>query len=338
MVSLSKVRESNLQAPSALPAGLVAVFAGGTAGIGEMAMKAFTKHTLKPTVYFIGRSQEAADRLLRELKTLNPEGVYHFIKTDLSLLKNVDEVCRDIRNKEKTINVLFMTQGTLNTSTTTEEGLRTIIALTLYSRTRMTVNLLPAIQQAPSVRRVITVLAGTKEGALSVDDIPGNNVGITKTRGHGCSVLTLSLEEMSRQYPEVSFIHNFPGSVDTGIIRPGDGIMLRSIGVGFRVVMNALNKFLPEEEVGERHAFFCLSGRYPPKHLGEGMQGVPSDAIAAGADGKSGSGFYSLDWDGESASDEVVEMLDKYRAEGMVGKVWEHLEGEFKRITGTTSI
>jgi hypothetical protein len=212
------------------------------------------------------------------------------------------------------------------------------MALSLYSRTRMTVNLLPAIQKASSIRRVITVLAGTKEGALAVDDISGHKVGITKARGHGASVLTLSSEELSRQYPEVSFIHNFPGSVDTNIIRPEDGIMMRSIGVGFRVVFMALNKYLPEEEVGERHAFFCLSGRYPPKQLGEGVQGVPSDVIATGADGKSGSGFYSIDWDGESASDKVVQMLDKYRADGMVGKVWGHLEGEFKRITGTVSI
>lgn len=117
MVAISKVLESNLLARSTLPSGLVAVFAGATAGIGEMGLKAFAKHTLQPRIYFIGRSQEAGDRLQQELKTLNSEGTYNFIKTDLSLLKNVDDVCRDIKSKEKAINVLFMSQGTLKFGT-----------------------------------------------------------------------------------------------------------------------------------------------------------------------------------------------------------------------------
>lgn len=60
--------------------------------------------------------------------------------------------------------------------------------------------------------------------------------------------------------------------------------------------------------------------------------------VALGVDGKNGSGVYSVDWDGESASRQVVELLDRYRAEGAVDKVGEHIEGEFKRITGTASI
>jgi NAD(P)-dependent dehydrogenase (short-subunit alcohol dehydrogenase family) len=113
MVSLSEVHQTNASAVSKLPAGLVAVFAGATAGIGETALKAFAKHTLRPKIYFIGRSQEAGDRLQIELKELNPEGSYIFIKKDMSLLKNVDEVCRDIKSKEPVLNVLFLSQGTL---------------------------------------------------------------------------------------------------------------------------------------------------------------------------------------------------------------------------------
>ncbi|KAI5467899.1 hypothetical protein BGZ63DRAFT_410736 [Mariannaea sp. PMI_226] len=335
MVALSKVQESNLKASSALPAGLVAVFAGGTAGIGEMTMKSFTKHTVQPKIYFLGRSQQAGDRLLQELKTLNPDGTYHFLKTDLSLLKTVDEVCNEIKKKEKAINVLFMTQGTLNMSSTTEEGLRLITALSLYSRFRMAVNLLPLVRQATSIRRIVTVMAGTKEGRLYMDDIAGEKVPLTGSRAHMCSVITLALEELSRQAPEVSFIHNYPGAVETNLIRPGDGAMIRTVGMGMHVIMKALHVYIPEAEVSERHAWLCLSGRYAPKEKGEGVQGVPSDEIALGADGKRGSGFYSIDWNGDSAGEKVVQTLDKYRAEGAVAKVWEHFNGEFRRITGS---
>lgn len=113
MVSLSQVQQTNASAASKLPAGLVAIFAGATAGIGEAALKAFAKYTTRPRIYYIGRSQEAGDGLQSELKELNPEGEYIFIKKDMSLLKNVDEVCRDIKSKETVLNVLFLSQGTL---------------------------------------------------------------------------------------------------------------------------------------------------------------------------------------------------------------------------------
>ena len=113
MVSLTEVQQTNASAATKLPEGLVAVFAGATAGIGETALKDFAKYTLRPKIYFIGRSQEAGDQILVELKELNPEGNYVFIKKDMSLLKNVDEVCQDIKSKESVLNVLFMSQGTL---------------------------------------------------------------------------------------------------------------------------------------------------------------------------------------------------------------------------------
>lgn len=113
MVALSEVEAFNASAPKTLPPNLVAVFAGATAGIGETSLKAFAKHTVQPKIYFIGRSQESGDRILKELKGINADGEYSFIKADMSLLKNVDDVCRDIKRKESVINVLFLSQGTL---------------------------------------------------------------------------------------------------------------------------------------------------------------------------------------------------------------------------------
>lgn len=114
MVSLNQVQASNAQIQQTYPEGLVAVFAGATAGIGETSLREFARHASKPRIYIVGRSQQACDRLDHELKTINPTGTYVFIRSDVSLLRNVDQVCRDIRSKETAINVLFMSQGTLN--------------------------------------------------------------------------------------------------------------------------------------------------------------------------------------------------------------------------------
>jgi len=113
MVSLKEVQSSNVRISSSLPSGLVAVFVGATSGIGEYTLKQFARYTVKPRIYFIGRSQGAADRIQAECKTLNSEGEYIFIKADTSLIENVDNVCRDIRKKEAAINLLVLSTGML---------------------------------------------------------------------------------------------------------------------------------------------------------------------------------------------------------------------------------
>lgn len=113
MVSLPQVIASNERIASTFPPGLVAVFVGGTSGVGEYTLKAFAKYALKPRVYLVGRSQEAADRSINECKHLNPEGHFEFLKSDISLLKNVDETCRRIKSKETAINILLVSQGSM---------------------------------------------------------------------------------------------------------------------------------------------------------------------------------------------------------------------------------
>ena len=113
MVSLLDVQSSNSRIASALPPGLVAVFGGAASGIGETTLKQFAKHARQPRVYFVGRSQEAGDRIAAECKTLNSKGQYIFIKAETSLIRTVDDICRDIKSKEKSVNLLFLSTGTL---------------------------------------------------------------------------------------------------------------------------------------------------------------------------------------------------------------------------------
>ena len=60
------------------------------------------------------RNVEAGNRIISEMKKIQAEGEYSFIQKDVSLLKNVDEVCNEIKSKEGKVNLLFMTQGTLS--------------------------------------------------------------------------------------------------------------------------------------------------------------------------------------------------------------------------------
>lgn len=112
MVTLEQIQTSNAHIVSSLPSGLVAVFVGATRGIGESTLKQFVRYAVAPRVYFIGRDRTDGDRVSAELAHINPEGEYHFMGSDVSLLANVDELCREIKVKEKVINLLFLSCGT----------------------------------------------------------------------------------------------------------------------------------------------------------------------------------------------------------------------------------
>jgi NADP-dependent 3-hydroxy acid dehydrogenase YdfG len=113
MVSLEQIRASNARIKTALPAGLVAVFAGATSGIGESSLRQFVKNTVRPRIYFLGRSKQSGARVTSELQTLNPEGEYHFLSVDVSSIKAVDTVSLEIKEKEQVINLLFLSTGTM---------------------------------------------------------------------------------------------------------------------------------------------------------------------------------------------------------------------------------
>jgi NADP-dependent 3-hydroxy acid dehydrogenase YdfG len=113
MVTLDIVQSSNSHISSSLPEKLVAVFVGATSGIGEITLKKFAKYTLKPRVYFIGRSQEAGERIEVQCREINPAGEFTFIKADVSLIRVIDSVCETIKAKEKSINILFLSSGVI---------------------------------------------------------------------------------------------------------------------------------------------------------------------------------------------------------------------------------
>ncbi|KAI4202997.1 MAG: hypothetical protein LQ350_002214 [Teloschistes chrysophthalmus] len=335
MVILSEVQSSNARIASTLPAGLVAVFVGGTSGIGETALKQFVKHARQPRIYYIGRSQEAADRIATACKHLNPDGEYNLIKADTSLIRNVDPVCQEIRSKEKAVNVLCLTTGTLLSHTETSENLHFATSLAYYSRTRFIVNLLPLLKQASSLRRVVTVFAAGYEGPITTSDFQAWKVPMLSQRGHVSSLITVSLEALARDAPSVSFIHNFPGSVKTNLARGGEGAAIYVLKQVFKLIGPMIN--MPNEECGERQLFLATSGKYPSEDLE--ASGVPLTAgdspVANGTSGKSGSGVYSVGSDGESSGARVVKLLAQFRKEGMVEQVWKHTDEEFERITGS---
>ncbi|KAL7619523.1 hypothetical protein AAE478_010063 [Parahypoxylon ruwenzoriense] len=337
MVSLDAIQASNGRIAAELPTGLVAVFVGATSGIGETSLKQFVKHAKQPRIYFVGRSDEAADRIKAELKTLNSDGEYNFLKCDVSLLQNVDQACREIKTKVQTINLLFISTGTLATGTKTQEGLHVFTALVYYSRIRFVVNLLPLLKDATSLRRVVTVFAGTKEGPLFPNDWEGYNLGFAVGRGHFASMLTLAFEALAPETPEVSFVHVYPGFVKTGISRGSKGIAMAITKALFKVIGPFV--YIPLVEVGERQVFCSTSARFPTTgRIADGVPLTKELEEATSTDGKTGGGVYSIDYEAEPCDKKVLGTLAGLRKDGLVDELWKHTQDEFMRITQSLSI
>lgn len=113
MVNIKDVRASNATFKESKES-LTAVFVGGTSGIGKGTLKQFAKHAHAPKVYVVGRSKKSAQPLLDELAASNPQGTFVFLETEISLMKNVDKVCEEIKARESKIDLLFMTPGYLS--------------------------------------------------------------------------------------------------------------------------------------------------------------------------------------------------------------------------------
>ncbi|KAI1421650.1 NAD(P)-binding protein [Xylaria sp. FL1777] len=324
MVSLSSIIASNSRISSALPSGLVGLFVGATSGIGEATLKQFAQQTTRPRAYFVGRSQEAADRIVDECKKLNPAGQYIFRKADVSLIRVVDEVCKEIKAKEQSINLLFLSCGVSRLDRAkTAEDLHLLAALNYYARIRFITNLLPLIRQAQSLRRVVIVAGGGHEAELDRTDFPALKIPAEKLRGHLTSLVTLGLEAVAQTAPDVSFVHDYPGSVKTKLLENFPEELLKTL------------TYVPIEESGQRHLFLATSARFPSADKGD-TAGIPLEdgvEVAVGTSGEVGSGIYSVGADCESASPAVLKLLSDMRQRGLVQEVSQHTEAEFRRIT-----
>lgn len=212
----------------------------------------------------------------------------------------------------------------------TDEGLHYPAAVAVHARNRFMSNLLPLMRNATSLRRVVSVFIGGLEGQIKMDDFQGWNMKLMANRDHAASITTLSLESHHKAYPEVSFIHNFPGVIRGGIAR--------GINNPLTTVMSAVLKifggliFMPTEEAGERHVFLATSARYSAGK-DDAAPGVPlSDGIvpARGTNGEISGGVYSLDASGESASPAVEQCLAGLRKDGMVERVMDTINTDIE--------
>ncbi|KAE9363649.1 NAD(P)-binding protein [Stipitochalara longipes BDJ] len=339
MVALDIVHASNARLRELGP-GLVALFVGGTSGIGEFTLKAFVQNTISPRVYLVGRNATAADRIIKECGELNKEGKVEFLKADVSELKEVDRICKAIQQREKKINLIVQTQGNLNLNGRNEnpEGLDRKFTLNYYSRMRFIHNLLPQLRtasnEAPNFARSLSVLGAGHESAINLADLDLKTTFSTgRCAAHTTVMNDFMAEEFAAREPGISFLHSSPGVVNTGVARELP-LLLRGV---LKIATPLLWPFfVGADETGNRQLYLASSGIYPPAKPFEGASlaaGVPQSkelSISKGSDGQVGSGGYLVNWNGEIVGKE--KLLSDYRKQGLRKTIWEHTMGVFQKV------
>jgi hypothetical protein len=121
MVELDQVRSANSALVQRQP--IVAVFFGGTGGIGSYTIRALADIEAKNQgkglrAYIIGRKAKSGNEFVAECRTTYPSGDFKFIQAgDMSLMTGVDQACADLikaeeqHGDEARIDYLMLGQG-----------------------------------------------------------------------------------------------------------------------------------------------------------------------------------------------------------------------------------
>ncbi|KAJ7662554.1 hypothetical protein DFH06DRAFT_355244 [Mycena polygramma] len=219
----------------------VAVFVGGTSGIGQAMAEALARQTQgRAHIVLIGRNAAAAEKIITGFpKPTEEDGWAHeFVECDASSMTSVRAVSAALIQRLPRINFLVLTASgpkanSLIECGETPEGLDTHLAMRYFSRYLFTKELLPLLVHAREQGQpahVMTIL-----GAGMGFKIPSDDLGLAYARSRtikmlqGAVISAAATKGMMRsaayndglvawfaaQYPDIAFTHIYPGQVAT---------------------------------------------------------------------------------------------------------------------------
>ncbi|KAL1717961.1 hypothetical protein EV715DRAFT_202079 [Schizophyllum commune] len=217
MPSLATVREFNSHVtPIAKPP--VAVFVGGTSGIGRGMARAFAHHMKgNARLIIIGRNQSAADALIASLPA-PANTLSSFLPCEASLMRNIDAACAQLAKRDvDKINYLVLSVGEFVgfSHEETEEGVDKNYAALFFGRFRWIRNLAPMLDRAAEAgeeAKVMSVARAGKGGPVDWDDLDGKK-SLRQQRLSAPTYQDLMLQGFAKRHPKVAFTHSYPGLV-----------------------------------------------------------------------------------------------------------------------------
>ena len=324
MVSYKEIQASNALINDAT-APRIAVFVGGTSGIGSFTVRALVATGANLRIYLVGRksSEERTHAFIQELHTINPKAEVIWTEGEVALLAETKRVCEAIKSKEARVDLLFLTAGyaPFGKRRETAEGLEITQSLEYYSRMLFIMHLLPLLGEAEAPKVVSVLGGGMERASINLDDLdlkkPGNFGGM-KAQMQYLVMNTTTLETLANNNPNVTFIHSWPGWVNTGNLNRGVDPNSLMAWVGW-LILEPLIRLLSfsDEESGQRHLFQCTSAAFG----GRGVQWKGNPGINSVQ--KPTDGLFLVNYKCDCTPNAKVMPLLREKAQG---KIWDHTQ------------
>ncbi|KAJ7924680.1 hypothetical protein B0H13DRAFT_2315197 [Mycena leptocephala] len=196
-----------VQVPSYTP---VAIFVGGTSGIGQGMAVAFACPTKgNAHIVLVGRNRATAESILATFPKPGPGVTHEFIECDMTLMSNVNRVETELRARIQKINFL--------------------LAVHYYGRWHFIKDLLPAVEAAKEEGedgKLMSVLAAGRNGKIDLDDL-----GL----------------DLPAPQPALIFIHAHPAVVASNLYKSSNTPLIRAAKAFFTPL---LAPFILRDDIG----------------------------------------------------------------------------------------
>ena len=200
----------------------IAFLTGVTDGIGRPVALGLAKANYD--LIIVARKPTKANKLLEEIKSINPNTASTLITADLKLVSEAKKAAKEVKQITDTLDVLFQSAGIVpNQIILTSEGIEESFAISFLARYILTHELLPLVLQSEE-KNVLTVASpfgGDGHGKIQFDDINRTKIKFAARDTvmqfqEANDILAVELYETYRQSGLKNFCIN-PGIVNTGI-------------------------------------------------------------------------------------------------------------------------
>ncbi|KAJ6533292.1 hypothetical protein DFH09DRAFT_993449 [Mycena vulgaris] len=313
----------------------VAVFVGGTSGVGQGMVEAFARYVRgRAHIIIVGRNEHAAADIIAGLpKPAEGEAngwKHEFIACDVALMANVRAACAVIRGKVERVNFLVITAGysSMVNVAVTSEGLDLHLAMRYYQRYVFIEELLPLVQNAQVLSqdaKVMSVLGAGNGNPKRPIDL--ENLGNTVKERSGRFTVAIRSMIMSSNYtdamlahfasrnPSIAFTHIHPGIVHT----PGQHIDFDGLLTPLAWILNFILPLISvTQNESAEHMLYALftgdRGLFLRDRYGNVVSAQAFEAPVALGDSEETSVLNGLPMKGYGASDLGVQRIAEHSA------------------------
>ncbi|KAJ7644821.1 NAD-P-binding protein [Roridomyces roridus] len=203
----------------------VALFLGGTSGIGRAMATRFAHYTKgEAHIVVVGRNQQAAQATISSFPSKTSS---EFVECDATLMKNVGATTSSLLSRLPRLNLLVLSPGFFSVFAgreETSEGIDKKLALLYYARWRFVHDLMPLLRNAADASeeaKVYSVLGAGTGCKIDLEDLGLKKLyGAVKAAMTAATYTDLAMEKFSADNPSVQFTHAFPGLVRTPMMLP----------------------------------------------------------------------------------------------------------------------